>query len=344
MKLVKNTLSAGLRFALLMAFTGVVFTGCTKKDSKQKVWIYTSLYKDTISDIQPKLEAQFPEINFQFYQAGSEEVAAKVQAEALAGSIQADILVSSDRFWYEDMAQQGKLLAYQPQNSEKVADFFKHPEHLYTTLSFPVMVIAYNSEAVSEAEAPKSFKELADTKWKDKVSSGSPLASGTNFTTVAFLADKYGWDYFSALRKNNFISEGGNSGVVRRLQSKERPVGVVLLENILRLKTSDPRIKFLIPSDGAVIQSNVLAIVKKPQDEARTEVVKKVTDWLFSSEGQQAMARSFMYPSVAGEKAPEGAPEFAEILKAAKPWSREFISTTMKDREEIKNKFSKIVF
>lgn len=334
-----------LKKSLLIGMLATLPLSCTKKDNKQKVWIYTSLYKDTISDIQPKLEAQFPEVNFQFYQAGSEEVAAKVQAEALAGKIQADILISSDRFWYEDMAQQSKLVAYQPANSDKVADFFKHPEHFYTTLSFPVMVIAYNSEAVSEADAPKSFKELADPKWKDKVSSSSPLASGTSFTTVAFLADKYGWDYFANLRKNNFISEGGNSGVVRRLQSKERPVGVVLMENILRLKTSDPRIKFLIPTDGAVIQSNVLALVKKDGEaEGRVETLQKITDWLFSTEGQQAMARSFMYPSVAGEKAPEGAPEFTEVQKAAKPWSRDFIATTMKDREEIKNKFSKIVF
>lgn len=331
--MIKNTL-----MALALSLTVL---SCTKKDDKQKVWIYTSLYKDTISDIQPKLEKAFPEADFQFYQAGSEEVAAKVQAEALAGSIQADILISSDRFWYEDMASQGKLIAYSPAGTDKVADFFKHPEAYYTTLSFPVMVIAYNSEAVSDADAPKSFKELADPKWKDKASSGSPLASGTNFTTVAFLAEKYGWDYFAGLRKNNFISEGGNSGVVRRLQSKERPVGVVLLENILRLKTSDPRIKFVIPSDGAVIQSNVLAIVKKETDQA---LAKKVADWLFSSEGQQAMARSFMYPSVTGEKAPEGAPEFSEIQKTAKPWSREFIAETMKDREEIKNQFSKIVF
>jgi iron(III) transport system substrate-binding protein len=319
----------------------LLVSACTPKNEKQKVWIYTSLYKDTVADIQPKIEKQFPDINIQFYQAGSEEVAAKVQAEALAGKIQADILISSDRFWYEDMAAKGSLLAYKPAQSENVGDSFKHSEAYYTTLSFPVMVLAYNSEAVSDTDAPKSFKELAESKWKDKVSAGSPLASGTNFTTVAFLAKKYGWDYFSSLRKNNLIAEGGNSGVVRRLQSKERPVGIVLLENILRLKTSDPRIKFIIPSDGAVIQSNVLALVKK---ETSADAAKKVADWMFSAEGQQAMARSFMYPSVSGQKAPEGAPEFAVLQKNSQLWTRDFISETMKAREQIKDQFSKIIF
>lgn len=314
---------------------------CTKKEEKTKVWIYTSLYKDTIADIQPKLATAFPDVDVQFYQAGSEEVAAKVQAENLSGKIQADILISSDRFWYEDMAAQQKLMAYKPAGTEKVEDFFKHPDSFYTTLSFPVMVIAYNSEAVNSSDAPKSFKELGDAKWKDKVSTGSPLASGTNFTTVAFLAKKYGWDYFSLLRKNNVISEGGNSGVVRRLQSKERPVGVVLLENILRLASTDARIKWLIPSDGAVIQTNVLAIVKKEGDQDKT---KKIADWMFGPEGQAAMAKSFMYPSVPGNTAPVGAPAFTEIEKTALPWTREFIAETMKTRDEIKDKFAKIIF
>jgi iron(III) transport system substrate-binding protein len=326
---------------LLLISLVLVTASCTKKDEKTKVWIYTSLYKDTIADIQPKLAAKFPSVDLQFYQAGSEEVAAKVQAEALAGKIQADILISSDRFWYEDLATKGSLVNYKPVQTEKVADFFKHPEGFYSTLSFPVMVIAYNSEVVKEADAPKTFKELADPKWKDKVSSGSPLASGTNFTTVAFLAKKYGWDYYTAMRKNNLIAEGGNSGVVRRLQSKERPVGIILMENILRLTESDKRIKFIIPEDGAVIQSNVLALVKK---ENSSEDIKKIADWMFSSEGQQAMARSFMYPSVTGEAAPVGAPEFAKLQATAQPWTREFIGETMKSREQIKDQFSKIIF
>lgn len=314
---------------------------CAKKEDKQKVWIYTSLYKDTVNDLKPKLEKEFPNVVVQFYQAGSEEVAAKVQAEALSGKIQADILISSDRFWYEDMASLGVLLSYKPEGTEKVDATFKHPQSYYTALSLPIMVMAYNSDSIPDKDAPKSFAELKDEKWKDKVSSGSPLASGTSFTTVAFLSKKYGWDYFRALRKNNFIAEGGNSGVIRRLQSKERPVGIVLLENLLRLTESDPRIKMIIPSDGAVIQANVLAIVKKDGDQATT---KKIADWMFGKTGQEAMVKSFMYATMPGFAQPKGSPDLSELLKSAQPWSAEFISEIMKSREDIKNQFSKIVF
>ncbi len=331
---------------LLFVSISFIFTNCTKKtestEDKQTIWIYTSLYKDTIADIQPKLEKQFPQIKFNFYQAGSEEVAAKVNGEQLSGKIQADLLISSDRFWYEDLARQGKLLAYKPQATEKVDAFYKHPEGFYHTLSYPVMVMAYNSEAIEEKDLPQAFKDLTDKKFKAKASSGSPLASGTNFTTVAFLQRAYGWEFFKALRQNDFLAEGGNSGVVRRLQSKERPIGIVLLENILRLKETDPRIKAHFPKDGVVIQSNVLAIVKK--DSNANMAAQKVADWLFGKDGQEAMARSFMYPGVSGYPAPVGAPEFSQLMSQAKKWDHEFVEQTLKDREKIKEEFSKIMF
>ena len=312
---------------------------CNKANQKEKVWVYTSLYKDTINDIKENIDKDFPNLDIQFYQAGSEDVASKIQAELLSGKIQADIVIASDRFWYEDMANRGLLLSYRPTNAEQVDSSFKDTLGFYTTVSFPIMVMAYNSDSVTDA--PKSFNELRDSKWKDKISSGNPLASGTSFTTIAFLAKNYGWNYFTELRKNDFIAEGGNSGVIRRLQSKERPVGIVLLENLLRVTKTDPRIKIIIPSDGPVIQMNGLSLIKK---KGTQESAKKVADWMFGNKGQEAMVKSFMYASVPGYPAPAGAPEFSSLLKNARPWSAEFINETMKLRDSIKNQFSKIIF
>ena len=107
-----------------LAVTALAFSA----SAKTELWIYTSLYKDTIADLQPQLEKQFPDIKFNFYQAGSEEVAAKVAAEQLAGGIKADVLISSDRFWYEDQIAKCNLHSFKPKSAEKIAKDFKHPE------------------------------------------------------------------------------------------------------------------------------------------------------------------------------------------------------------------------
>lgn len=315
---------------------------CTSKTQKTKIWIYTSLYKDTISDIKPRLEQLFPNIDLQFYQAGSEDVAAKVQAEQTSGQIQADILISSDRFWYEELAAQNQLSPLESEQTKDIPEHFKHPQKLYHTLSHPIMILAFNTDSVDEKSAPHSYKELKESKWKDKVSMPSPLASGTSFTSVAFLSKEYGWSYFEDLKKNNIIAEGGNSGVIRRLQNKERPIGIVLLENVLRLQKSDPRIKYILPTDGAIIHSNVLAIVKKESSEEVKTLKNKIADWFFSDEGQKIMTQSFMYAARKGFPAPEGAPDWDKVVSQAPKWNAEFLKETMKNRSTIKDQFSKI--
>jgi iron(III) transport system substrate-binding protein len=327
-----------MRISLLVLLF-LTLTAC-KKTNPNEVWIYTSAYKDTVADIEPRLKEKFPELDVHFYQAGSEEIAAKINAEMLAGGTKADIFIFSDRFWYEEAAQLGKLHEYKPKGSENVDPLFKHPQGYYSAVSFPLMVMVYNSDIYNETTAPKTFKEMSDPKWKDKFATGSPLASGTNFTTVAFLEKAYGWDYFKSLRDNNTISEGGNSAVIRRVQTKERPVGWVLLENVLRLK-SDSKIKVIYPEDGAVIQSNVLAISKKEGSRANAE---KIADWFFSKDGQEAMTRSYMYSALSDFPAPVGAKDFKDILKTAPKWTPEFVKEVMEKREDIKEEFTQIMF
>jgi iron(III) transport system substrate-binding protein len=322
-----------------LVLVALLLTACNRGASKPELWVYTSLYKDTIADLQPRLAAQFPDFQVNFFQAGSEEVAAKVNAEELAGGTKADLLIFSDRFWFEEMAQKGRLHKHVPEGARKVPETLRSAGGFYSAVSLPVMVMVYNGEAIPESQAPRSFKEMADPKWKGKFCTGSPLSSGTNFTTVAFLQKAYGWDYFRALRKNDTIAEGGNSAVIRRVETRERPVGWVLLENALRLK-ADTRVKVIYPTDGPILQSNVLAITQKKEPRAHAE---KLADWFFGAEGQEAMTRSFMYPAVPGIADPKGAAPLSQVLATAPKWSPELLQDFMKSREAIKEEFSRIM-
>lgn len=322
----------------------VIFASCNSDknaDSSKELWIYTSMYKDTIADITPKLKKAFPGVTFHFYQAGSEEIASKVNAEILSGGVKADVLISSDRFWYEELAGTDKLHAYKSKEFAQVPAQLKHSAGYYSTVSIPVMVLAYNSEVISAEEAPQTFKEMAAPKWKEKFTTGSPLASGTNFTTMAMLQHHYGWDYFKALKNNATIAQGGNSAVIRRIQSKERPVGWVLLENILRFQGKDERIKIVYPKDGVVTHANVMAITKKKQSR---DIAEKFIEWMYSEEGQAAMTRSYMYSPLAKIAPPKGAPLFSEILKNSFEWTSGFIKETTRARSELKEAYTEIMF
>jgi iron(III) transport system substrate-binding protein len=320
-----------LMFSILLA-------SCQKtQDPQKELWIYTSMYKDTIADLTIELGKAFPGVTINWYQAGSEEIAARANGEIMAGGIRADLLISSDRFWYEELARSNMLEAYRPQNAEKVPEYLKHAQGFYTAVSMPVMVLTYNKEAVPNP--PKTYREMTEAKWKDKFTTGSPLSSGTNFTTMVMMKKHYGWDYIKGLKDNHVISQGGNSAVIRRVQTLERPVGWVLLEDLLRLQGKDDRLGIIYPEDGVVTHANMMGITKRPLDRA---LAKKVADWMLSDAGQKAMLRSFMYATVDGQPAPKGAPEL-KTLKAF-PWSAEFINDVTENRIDIKDEYTEIMF
>ena len=203
------------------------------------------------------------------------------------------------------------------------------------------MVLCYNSDSVEKSLIPDTFKALSHPKYNNLFSTGSPLASGTNFTTMAMLQYNYGWNYFKKLKKNKTIAQGGNSSVLRRIQSSERPIGWVLMENVLRFQKKDPRLKIIYPKDGVVTNNNVLALTKKEKQHPK---LKEFVRFMFSKKGQELMTDSYMYSPLKEINAPKGAPSLEFILKNSFSWSREFISQTTVDRLDLKEEYSSIMF
>lgn len=327
-------------FKLIVLMSILVFAGCTKKSSGPSLWIYTSAYNHVVQVYKADLEKRFPNVEFKFYQSGSENVAAKVNSELLSGKTQADLILTSDPFWYEDLKHKKVLMPYASPLAQGVPAAYKDPENHWVTSRVPLMVIAYNSDAISDADAPRGFADLTLPKFKDKVAMGSPLESGTTFTTVAMLSKKLGWDYFDKLRANGAISAGGNSAVMGRIETKERPVGIVLLENVIQVQRKNPKIKTVYPNEGVVPIPSPVAIVSTT---AHPELAKQVYDYFFSKEGQEVMRKGDVHSIFNDFQTPDGARPLAEFMSKSMQWEWKLIQEIREEREKIKERFSKVM-
>lgn len=327
-------------FCFFSFFVLASLPGCFERSApRTKFWIYTSLYSHVVEDFKARLARQMPEIDFQWYQSGSENVAAKINAELLTGQTQADLVMTSDLFWYEDLKEKGALLSYASELASRVPPSFKDGGGHWVTSRVPLMVIAVHDEAISEADSPKSFRDLALPKFKNKVSLPSPLESGTAFTTVALLSEKLGWDYFVALRRNGALAAGGNSAVMARLETKERPVAIVLLENVLAARKRNPKIRAIYPSEGLPSIPSPMAIFRSTKN---PDLAKRVYDFFLSEDGQAAIVKGDMYSIFTDVAPPEGARPWRELLPQTIPWDMALVARVRAQREEIKAKFAKI--
>ena len=201
-----------------------------------------------------------------------------------------------------------------------------------------LLSIGVNPEAVSHA--PSGWKELKDARWHGQLSMGSPVDSGTTFTATAMLARAFGWDWFSELRRGELIAAGGNGSVINRIETRERPVGMVLLENILKARKKGSPVQVVYPADGAIAVPSPIALTA---DSRNPELARKVYDWFFSEEAQKAIVSGSMYSALPRLPAPEGAIPWAELSPKLMKWDAQVLSEIFSQREQVKSRFMEVV-
>src|SRR5690625_2006768 len=84
---------------------------------------------------------------------------------------------------FESAVEKDIITTYIPESAEdwEVVDDgikVKHEDDYYVGVEIFVLGFAYNTELVSEEEAPKTWEDLLDPKWEGKIQFPNPAASG----------------------------------------------------------------------------------------------------------------------------------------------------------------------
>lgn len=310
------------------------------KKQPNSVWIYASIYKEVIADFDEALREEFPDLRIFWYQSGSENVAARVNAELASGSTQAQILMTSDPFWYLELKQAGHLLPYSGPLSHHLPPEFRDPDNTFMINRLAVGVIAYDNSVIPEHLAPKSWEDLALPQWKNKLTMPSPLESGTAITFVSQLVRRKGWKYFKALQANHLLASGGNSAVIQRIENKETPIGIVLLENALQAKRRGSPVEIVYPAEGVILVPSPIALVASAHT---SESVKKVYDFFFSDKAQEIFVKHNVYSPLRPELFPLGAKPFLEIQKTVFNWNATILEELQRTKEADKKTFTELI-
>ena len=288
------------------------------------VRVYSSIYKHVIDAIQPVLAARlraagYSAVRVEWFQSGSEKVAARLDAELASGGSPCDLLLTSDPTYYQRLKHDGNLVPYISPASLKYPLQYLDRDGAFALSRLSTMALAVSSK-LPEGRVPASFRDLAKGGGV-RVALGDPLASGTTLTAVAAIAGRYGWDWFRAVKRARGVVVGGNAAVLQRVESGESDVGIVLLENVLASRARGSKVRLVIPSDGAVIIPGPIALLPHG---ARSLAARAVYDALLSDEVQRILIDpGLLHSPNPALPPPPGAPPLRELLSAQFPLSPE---------------------
>jgi iron(III) transport system substrate-binding protein len=198
------------------------------KKEGEIVW-YTTLIVDQI--VRPLIRAfrsQVAAIDIKYIRADSLALAVKLINEGRAGRIEADIWHLTDGM--RALVEAGVVAEFDLPGAKGLAATVVDPGKRWVATNLSRRSLAYNTHIISEAQAPRSFQDLLDPRWKGKFAwNPNSMAGAWGFigTVLTSQGEDKGMAYLRELAKQNITPVPvAARAVLDRVIAGEYPMGL----------------------------------------------------------------------------------------------------------------------
>jgi iron(III) transport system substrate-binding protein len=248
---------------------------------------------------QAKLMASFnkafPKIKTDFVRLQAGALYAKLLSERQAKSYLVDVIQLSDMGMILDFQKRKGFHQYiSPEMAAFKADRKSTPEGYWTWGSVIMGGIAYNPNNVSPADAPKTWEDLLDPKWKDAINvkvSNSGLQHGVWYMLKPILGEDY-FKKFAEQKPRAFDSYVQQYD--RLTNGQDKIIMGAQYSGYIEFKAKGAPLAFVFPETGVPAVSETYGIVA---DGPHPNAAELFMDWFLSPVGQKALADALLLHS-----------------------------------------------
>lgn len=200
---------------------------------------------------------RYPGLKVNVVRSTSQVAFQRLAQDMRAGVAQCDVFSSTDYSHAAHLKRQNQLMAYKPRNADGLIEAARKaadPDGHFQITYLGLYLMGRHSTAVAEADAPRSWKDLTDPKWRNKIAVGHPGYSGAIASWCLMMQKMYGWDYFKALERNKPQIGRSSGDPVTTLNAGERTIGAALpsATTLLSISRGNP-ITLIYPTDGTLM-------------------------------------------------------------------------------------------
>ena len=266
--------------------------------NKNRLVIYTPHGQDLLKDFVTRYKQQHPQVDIQFLDMGSRQILERVRVEK--NRPQADLWWGASHTTFQTAADENLLQEFRPTWADKVPVTARDAgDRWYGTYETP-QVIAYNSEAVTEAEAPHDWDDLLDPKWHDKVLIRNPNPSDTmraifgamiwRFYKDTGSTDK-GYEWLRKLDANVHEYTADGTLLMQKIARREGLVTMWDMPDVrLHKEQKNFPVGYKIPASGTPLIIDGIAIVRGGPN---TEEAKRFYEFVTTPESLAYAAQKY---------------------------------------------------
>jgi iron(III) transport system substrate-binding protein len=246
----------------------------------------------------------FPKIKASYVRAQTGALYSKILAERSAGRFDVDAIQFSDVGTAIDFNKRGAFDNYiSPESAAYAPEYLSNPPGFYFCSGMTFAGIAYNTDKVKAADAPKQWKDLLDPRWAN-VTSTKQSTSGMQFVEWYELRKLYGdgfWKSFAKQRPHGFDSRAQLFD--RLAKGDDKICALAEWAGYVLYHDRKAPIAFVAPEDGLPATALATGVVTKAP---HPEAARLFIDWLASLRGQAVYQQhpDLLYGSVRKDAPP----------------------------------------
>lgn len=274
---------------------------------------YSGILDQPICDrVGQAFSARYPGLRVNAVKTTSQVAFQRVTQDLKAGAVQSEVLTTTDASHATFLAGRGELTRYLPENAAGLVPTLREfgAGGDYQVSWVGLVALLYNTSKVKAEDAPKDWPDLADPRWKEGVTFGSPNFSGMVGVWTVAMEDKYGWDFFEKLNKLNPLIGRSIDDAVTALNSGERTVAAGNPASALRSAAKGNPLAVVYPASGTLGVLSPSMILKRAKNQ---NAAKLFMEFLSGPEFSKILAENFEQPLRPDVPPPQGAKGLSEI-------------------------------
>jgi iron(III) transport system substrate-binding protein len=252
----------------IVALFVIALAACSSGPSRTPLVVYSPHGKDLLQFYEEGFEKAHPDVDVQWVDMGSQDVLDRLRSEK--ANPQADLWFGAPAETFSRAANEGLLDAYRPTWASSVAAEARDAQDRWYGTYLTPEVIAYNTDAVSAADAPKDWDDVLDPKWKGKVVIRDPVASGSMRAIFGAMiarsiqqtgSSAQGFEWLRKLDANTREYALNPTVLYQKLGRREGVLSLWDMPDIADLQTKRYPIGYRIPASGTPLLVDAIAVV-----------------------------------------------------------------------------------
>jgi iron(III) transport system substrate-binding protein len=261
-------------------------TGAKKEG---QVNLYATASLTTTQAAVKAFEQKFSFVKVHYVRVGAENMLSKIRTEKAAGKLIFDVIYGGVAPLLTTL---DVLQPYDSPEARAYADRFKDPKGLWTGFGANYYVFAYNTRKISQQEAPKSWEDFADPKWKGRIGM-DPQEFRWLGALEEYLGEEKARRIMRGLARQDIQWRNNHTSLAQLMIAGEFDIALSFAHSIEELKEKRAPVEWVKTLKPIVVDIQAVALASNI---GHPSAAKLLYDFLLSEDGAKVLVEQKKVP------------------------------------------------